>query len=720
MAAVHLINKHAHPFYWMSRQIPRRGAYRVRCGLAASRSYPVSKMSVDLQRRAPRSRFPRRVRSPSSFRAASGAPCSPRAVRKPRGKRAVASGSEEGCHHAETARSPERLKLPPRADCIWTGILNIPGLLVSIMMNLFFAMSPMDTISSCNMDMEYTIFHYPSNPAGRRKEIDNVMKRARQASPGSWDRKLLEVEEKDPNRWRHTGYKQLYLDGSPSSSPRRSRTPLPRRSRSPIAMGRRSRTPIGRRSRSPIGLGRRSRSPVGLGRRSRSPIGLRRSRSPIGLGRRTRSPMGLGRRSRSPVGLGRRTRSPVVLGRRSPVRKSRSRGHRSRSRSLRSPRRSPRRGGSPVRKSSPRRSPRGRRSPPPSTARPRSPPAKPAARRETPSRVRSTAGVPASRQRAGAPRGARPPSPPDPPAAKSSPSGSSMSSCSDESCSVCSAKNKRLKPKPSRPSPPPKRPERAPAKPSAAQAKVLTKPLNSGNANAKPSSLPLQPTRELLKAREASKRTREEKVLEWQRSQLNVARAPPPTPPTSAPIPARRIKREGERRPPSATRAARGVSPGAIAAALADHSEEEDDTSASSEPPPQRLTLSERFGKMAQWSADRSARLENMRITRRDAGLHVRIERPPGSGGAPDDPLADDEPPPEPYPLDPAPVGSYPEELLAVAPSGLPSWDDVRVRYDYYKKRGYLRGDYPAHRRTGIGQSDELAKNLFLEFPISV
>lgn len=42
--------------------------------------------------------------------------------------------------------------------------------------------------------------------------------------------------------------------------------------------------------------------------------------------------------------------------------------------------------------------------------------------------------------------------------------------------------------------------------------------------------------------------------------------------------------------------------------------------------------------------------------------------------------------------LENAPVGSYPEELLAVAPGGLPSWDDVRVRYDYYKKRGYLRG----------------------------
>lgn len=40
-----------------------------------------------------------------------------------------------------------------------------------------------------------------------------------------------------------------------------------------------------------------------------------------------------------------------------------------------------------------------------------------------------------------------------------------------------------------------------------------------------------------------------------------------------------------------------------------------------------RLTLSERFGKMAQWSLDRSARLENMRITRRETTLHVRIER---------------------------------------------------------------------------------------------
>lgn len=30
---------------------------------------------------------------------------------------------------------------------------------------------------------------------------------------------------------------------------------------------------------------------------------------------------------------------------------------------------------------------------------------------------------------------------------------------------------------------------------------------------------------------------------------------------------------------------------------------------------------------MAQWSAARCARLENMRITRRDSALHVHIER---------------------------------------------------------------------------------------------
>lgn len=200
----------------------------------------------------------------------------------------------------------------------------------------------------------------------------------------------------------------------------------------------------------------------------------------------------------------------------------------------------------------------------------------------------------------------------------------------------------------------------------------------------------MQPTRELLKAREASKRTREEKVLEWQRTQMAVR----------PPVAATHIKREGERRaappappaPPAGAgraprrepRDPRAVSPAAIAAALND-TDSDSESDASSDPQPQRLTLSERFGKMAQWSADRSARLENMRITRRETTLHVRIERDETATPAPTAP--------QPYPaLEGAAAGSYPEELLLAAPAGLPSWDDVRVRYDYYKKRGYLRG----------------------------
>lgn len=60
-------------------------------------------------------------------------------------------------------------------------------------------------------------FSDPSLPIGRRKEIDNVMKKARANTNDYWDKKLLEVEEKDPNRWRHTGYKKMYIEGESSS-----------------------------------------------------------------------------------------------------------------------------------------------------------------------------------------------------------------------------------------------------------------------------------------------------------------------------------------------------------------------------------------------------------------------------------------------------------------------------------------------------------------------
>lgn len=43
------------------------------------------------------------------------------------------------------------------------------------------------------------------------------MKKARANTNDYWDKKLLEVEEKDPNRWRHTGYKKMYIEGESSS-----------------------------------------------------------------------------------------------------------------------------------------------------------------------------------------------------------------------------------------------------------------------------------------------------------------------------------------------------------------------------------------------------------------------------------------------------------------------------------------------------------------------
>lgn len=43
------------------------------------------------------------------------------------------------------------------------------------------------------------------------------------------------------------------------------------------------------------------------------------------------------------------------------------------------------------------------------------------------------------------------------------------------------------------------------------------------------------------------------------------------------------------------------------------------------------------------------------------------------------------------FSLSPVPAGHYPDELLSSGPSRLGAWDDVRVRYQYYKDLGYLR-----------------------------
>ncbi|KAH0553274.1 hypothetical protein KQX54_000872 [Cotesia glomerata] len=105
-------------------------------------------------------------------------------------------------------------------------------------------------------------------------------------------------------------------------------------------------------------------------------------------------------------------------------------------------------------------------------------------------------------------------------------------------------------------------------------------------------------------------------------------------------------------------------------------SEDSDSSSNASQTGPPRMTLSERFGKMAQWSVDRRE-MENMRITKDgENAMKVVIEGEERIAR-----LGYDSPPP----------GHYPETLLAQGPRGLDCWDDVRVRYDYYKARGYLR-----------------------------
>lgn len=83
---------------------------------------------------------------------------------------------------------------------------------------------------------------------------------------------------------------------------------------------------------------------------------------------------------------------------------------------------------------------------------------------------------------------------------------------------------------------------------------------------------------------------------------------------------------------------------------------------------------------MAQWSVDRS-NMENMRITKDSTGGALKVMIEEGL----------ETPPRRIHSYSPAPQGHFPEELATTAPTGLMSWDDVRVRYEYYKSRGYLR-----------------------------
>lgn len=43
------------------------------------------------------------------------------------------------------------------------------------------------------------------------------------------------------------------------------------------------------------------------------------------------------------------------------------------------------------------------------------------------------------------------------------------------------------------------------------------------------------------------------------------------------------------------------------------------------------------------------------------------------------------------FSLSPVPTGHFPEKLMSSGQTRMASWDDVRVRYQYYKDLGYLR-----------------------------
>jgi len=164
-----------------------------------------------------------------------------------------------------------------------------------------------------------------------RRELENVVKRARKDRDQSqyWINKVLEAEEKDPNRWKHSGFKELYTDRRSRSISRRSSSSFSsscsrssmhrsssRRRRKPI-----SRSPDLRRSRRSSSL--RRGSPLS---RRRSPLSSRRSpyrarRSPLTLHSRRRrrssseSPIANGSRIRRSRSLSRRRRASPVLGR---------------------------------------------------------------------------------------------------------------------------------------------------------------------------------------------------------------------------------------------------------------------------------------------------------------------------------------------------------------------------------------------------------------------
>lgn len=544
----------------------------------------------------------------------------------------------------------------------------------------------------------------PSLPAGKRREIDNVMKKARANTNDYWDKKLLEVEEKDPNRWRHTGYKKMYIQGDSSSgesdregnfrynagSGPSGNGPNGGPSGSGVSGGAGSSSGLNGRVGGGAGMYHRpsSRSP-----RSRSRSRLRKS-PPMSPQMRRRSPMDHGRRITPPPQMDRRPRSPEpgrrIMPPRSPP--DMSGGRRPGGPRPRSPP-EPMVGGARRGKSPPR-SPMSRR---------RSPGGMAPGRRHSPPAGSS---MPPNKRGQILPRSKRPPSPPPRNSCRSR-SNSSVSSCSDDSCSVCSPKHHRQYSRstsltrsrpPGGPRSPPPKPGLSISRPPM-QYRGVPQGSMPSSSRVRPSTPPQvrgEKYREEKHRRLSRERSRD-MIMERQppsESSLQMSRSgrhsPPPEDPrlknrppepieqvipkkkkkdSSDKLVRTRIKIEGEKR----QKKQHGSS------SESDDSGSDSESSLPTFTATTRLTLSERFGKMAQWSIDRS-NMENMRITKDSTGGALKVMIEEGL-----------ESPPRRYSYSPAPAGHFPEELATTAPSGMLSWDDVRVRYEYYKNRGYLR-----------------------------
>lgn len=558
----------------------------------------------------------------------------------------------------------------------------------------------MDLNPKLHMDRQPTVTRItdPSLPAGKRREIDNVMKKARANTNDYWDKKLLEVEEKDPNRWRHTGYKKMYIQGESSSgeSEREAGGNGPvgggggvggvgfrynTGGGPPVAGGRygRSRSP---RSRSHSRLRKTPPLSPPIRRRSPPPVSSREMIDRVGRNRLSppvsHEPMSRGGRPRSPPPRGGPPRSPSDMGNRRPM------------------------GGGGRPRSPPEPPMRRRTSRSPIERRRGSPPGMSMSRRRTPPQP-TMVGLPPKQRVQILPRSKRPPSPPPRNSCRSR-TNSSVSSCSDDSCSVCSPSHRHRSRSVSMPrarggprSPPPK----------SASSRSLqyhraggAPPPSTSSAAARMSARPTSPPRggvavDKYRRGEVVRHINRQRSVDGHSSdgQVKVTRSsrhsppedprlknrpPEPPEPTTSTVPAKKKKKEKEVR---ARIKIEGEKRKKHSSSDSDDSggSDSDETPLPTFTATTRLTLSERFGKMAQWSIDRS-NMENMRITKDSSGGALKVMIEEGL-----------ESPPRRYSYSPAPVGHFPEELATTAPSGMLSWDDVRVRYEYYKSRGYLR-----------------------------